>query len=121
VAFRDQLRYANYVRDVLITEAQVVAPSLSTPLSDLTVNRHQIGVNSVETYFDEQFDLTARFQTGFIGHNLVTGVEAGRETSAPTRPTWTNVPTTSLLDPEPEQAFSGDAAITSIVHTKAIT
>ncbi len=122
VTVRDQVRFANYVRDVLITEAQIATPvTVSTPLSDMTVNRHEIGVNSTETYLDEQLDMTARFQTGFIGHTLVSGVEAGRETSDPTRPTWTNVPTTSLLDPNPGQAFSGSAVTTSIVHTTAVT
>ena len=105
---RNQVRYANYVRDVLITEAQVATPvTLATPLSAMTVNRHEIGVNSVESYLDEQLDLTAKVRTGFIRHSFVAGVEAGRETSDPTRPTWTNVPTTSLLNPNPDQALGG--------------
>jgi catecholate siderophore receptor len=127
ITVRDQVRYANYVRDVLITEPQIVsqvtlaAPTLSTPLSQLEVNRHEIGANSVETMIDEQLDLTARFQTGFLRHTVVAGVEGGKETSDPVRPTWTNVPTTSLFDPNPYQAFSGTETITSIVHTTALT
>jgi catecholate siderophore receptor len=122
VTVRDQVRYANYARDVLITEPQVPAGvTLDTPLSSIAVTRHEIGVNSDETYLDEQLDLTARFESGFIKHSLVSGIEAGRETSSPTRPTWTNVPTTSLLDPNPNQAFSGTETITSMVHTTAIT
>ena len=127
ITLRDQLRYANYVRDVLITEPQIIsaatqaAPTLSTPVSQMVVNRHEIGVNSVETLLDDQLDLTAKFQTGFLRHSVVAGVEAGKETSNPMRPTWTNVPTTSLLDPNPYQAFSGTEAITSIVHTTALT
>jgi len=127
ITLRDQLRYANYVRDVLITEPQIIssvtgaAPTLSTPLSQMVVNRHEIGVNSVETLLDEQLDLTAKFKTGFLHHTVVTGVEAGKETSDPLRPTWTNVPTTSLFNPSPHQPFSGTEAITSIVHTTALT
>ena len=122
VTVRDQARYANYVRDVLITEPQIPSTvTLGTPLDDITVTRHEIGVNSVESFLDEQLDMTARFQTGFIGHTLVSGVEAGRETSDPIRPAWTNVPTTSLLDPDPYQAFSGTETITSNVHTTAVT
>jgi catecholate siderophore receptor len=122
VTVRDQVRYAHYQRDVLITEAQIPAGvTLATPLSSVNVNRHQIGVNSTETYLDEQLDMTAHFGTGFIRHELVAGMEAGRETSNPTRPTWTGVPTTGLLDPDPDQAFSGDAQITSRVHTVALT
>ena len=95
--------------------------TLATPLSAIAITRHEIGVNSVETYLDEQLDLTAHFQTGFIRHDVVAGVEAGRETSDPTRPTWTNVPTTSLLDPESDQTLSGTETITSMVHTTSLT
>ena len=122
VTLRDQVRYANYVRDVLITEAQVPAgTTLATPLSSIAVTRHEIGVNSVESFLDEQLDMTAHFETGFIRHDVVTGIEAGRETSDPTRPTWTNVPTTNLLNPDPDQALTGRAKITSIVNTTSIT
>jgi catecholate siderophore receptor len=122
ITLRDQVRYANYARDALITEAQIPAgTTLATPLSSIAVTRHEIGVNSVESFLDEQLDLTAHFQTGFIRHSVVSGIEAARETSDPTRPTWTNVPSTSLLNPNPDQAFSGNAAITSIVHTTSIS
>jgi catecholate siderophore receptor len=122
VTIRDQVRYANYVRDVLITEPQVPAgTTLATPLSSINITRHEIGVNSDETYLDEQLDLSAHFETGFIRHSVVSGVEVGRETSAPTRPTWTNVPSTSLLDPNPDQPFSGTETITSKVNTASIT
>ena len=122
ITLRDQVRYANYVRDALITEAQIPAgTTLATPLSSIAVTRHEIGVNSVESFLDEQLDLTAHFETGFIRHDFVAGVEAGRETSDPTRPTWTNVPATGLLNPDPNQAFSGTETITTIVHTTSIS
>jgi catecholate siderophore receptor len=120
ITIRDQARYANYVRDVLITEPQIPAGvTLATPLSSIQITRHEIGVNSVETYLDNQLDMIARFDTGFIHHDVVTGVEVGRETSDPTRPTWTNVPTTSLLNPNPYQSLTGTETITSVVHTTA--
>ncbi len=116
------MRYANYVRDVLITEPQIATPvTLATPLSAMIVNRHEIGVNSTETYLDDQLDVTAKVKTGFIQHAVVAGLEAGRETSDPARPTWTNVPTTSLLNPDPEQALSGTETITSRVTTTSLT
>jgi catecholate siderophore receptor len=122
VTVRDQVRFANYVRDALITEPQAPATvTLATPLSSIMVTRHEIGVNSVESFLDEQMDMTAHFDTGFVHHSLVTGIEAGRETSDPTRPTWTNVPTASLLNPDPDQPLAGNMTITSIVHTTAIT
>ncbi len=122
VTLRDQVRYANYVRDALITEAQIPAGvTLATPLSSIAVNRHEIGVNSVESFLDEQLDMTAHVETGFIRHDLVAGVEGGRETSDPIRPTWTNVPTTNLLNPDPNQVLSGTETITTNVHTTSIT
>ncbi len=120
LTLRNQTRYANYVRDVLITEAQLPSTvTLATPLDAISVTRHEIGVNSTETFLDTQFDLVADFETGPIRHKLLTGVEAGRETSDPTRPTYSNVPVTSLLNPDPDQALSGTVAITSKVDTVA--
>ncbi|HEX5229706.1 MAG TPA: TonB-dependent siderophore receptor [Bryobacteraceae bacterium] len=127
ITLRDQLRYANYVRDVLITEPQIIsaltgsAPTLSTPLNQMLVNRHEIGVNSTETLLDDQLDLTANFQTGLLRHSIVAGIEAGKETSDPVRPTWTQIPTASLFDPNPNQPFTGAQKITSIVHSTALT
>ncbi len=122
VMLRNQFRYANYVRDALITEPQVPSSvTVDTPLTGIDITRHEIGVNSVESFLDEQLDMTARFQTGFIRHNVVTGVEVGRETSNPTRPAWVNVPTTSLLNPDFNESLSGEQTINSIVHATAIT
>ncbi len=119
---REQVRAANYVRDALITEAQIPAGvTTATPLDSIAITRHEIGVNSVETSLDEQLDLTTHFQTGALQHTLTTGVEAGRESSDPTRPTYSTVPTTSLLNPDPSQALSGTVAITSRVITNALS
>ncbi len=121
VTVRDQVRYANYVRDVLITEPQILTPSLSTPLSDLIVNRNELAANSTETYLDEQLDVTARLGTGFVKQTVIAGVEAGRETSDPVRPKYINVPTTSLLDPNPDDPFTATATPSSIVHTTSLS
>ncbi len=118
---RDQLRYANYVRDVQITEPQVLTPSLATPLDQLQINRNQITANSIETNFDEQLDLIARFKTGFVKHTVTTGIEAGKETSDPVRHTWTGVPTSSLLSPDENQTFTGIPTMSSNVHTTSLT
>ena len=122
LSIRDQFRYATYARDALITEAQIPSGvTLTTPLSSINVTRHEIGVTSVETFLDDQVDLTAHFRTGPIHHDAVAGIEAGRETSDPTRPTWTSVPTTSLLNPDPDQVLNGNVAITSRVNTTSDT
>jgi catecholate siderophore receptor len=119
---RDQVRYANYVRDAQITEAQIPAGTLATtPLNAISINRNQITVNSVETFLDEQLDVIGHFDWLGLRHSLVAGIEGGRETSDPTRLTWTGVPTTSLLSPNPYQPFAGSAAISSRVRTDSTT
>ncbi|MGC2659755.1 MAG: TonB-dependent siderophore receptor [Bryobacteraceae bacterium] len=120
VMIRDQVRYANYVRDVVITEPQLTGITFGTPLSAMQVTRHEIGVNSTETYLDEQLDLTARFKTGFMKHTFVTGIEAGRETSDPSRPAFT-APTTSLLNPNPDQQLNPNPTITTRVNDSAVS
>ena len=122
VSITDQVRYANYWRNVQITEAQMPAGlTLATPLGAINVNRNQITVDSTETFLQNQFDVTSRFRTGAVGHTLVMGVEASRETSDPTRTTFTGVPTTSLLAPNPAQAFAGTPAISSSVDAHAVS
>jgi catecholate siderophore receptor len=125
ITLRDQVRYANYIRDVLITEPQLLttgptAVTPSTPLTAMQINRHEIGVNSTETYLDEQLDLTAHFETGSIRHALVTGIEAGRETSDPFRPNYT-APPTSLLNPDAYQALNPHPTMLSNVHDRALS
>jgi catecholate siderophore receptor len=86
----------------------------------MQVTRHEIGVNSTETYLDDQLDLTAHFNTGFVKHTFVSGIEAGRETSDPTRPNYT-APSTSLLNPNPNQQLNPNPTISSQVNDAAIT
>jgi catecholate siderophore receptor len=127
ITIRDQLRYANYGRDVRITEPQIfssvtlAAPTIATPLSQMIVNRNELSSNSVEAMIDEQLDVTMKFKTGFLHHTLVTGVEGAKETSDPVRPKWTNVPYASLFNPDPYQTFSGTKTISSDVHTTALS
>ena len=122
VTLRNQVRYSDYLRRVQITEPKVAATvTQATPLSDIDITRNQLANNSRETYLYDQLDLTARFRTGKIEHALATGAEGGRETSDPTRLTWTNVPTTSLLNPDPDQPFSGTGTVRSQVNTTAIS
>lgn len=120
VTIRNQLRYANYVRDVLITEPQLNGFTLSTPLDAMQVTRHQIGVNSTETFLDDQLDVVAHLKTGALRHTLIAGLEGGRETSNPTRPNYT-APNTSLLNPNPEQSLSPVVTIASRVNDTAVS
>jgi catecholate siderophore receptor len=122
MTLRNQFRDSRYLRRVQITEPKVPATvTPATPLADIDITRNQLANNSRETYLYDQLDLTARFRTGKVEHALAAGVEGGRETSDPTRLTWDNVPTTSLLNPDPDQPFSGTGTVNSRVDTTAIS
>jgi catecholate siderophore receptor len=114
VTFHNQLRYAHYHRDVRITEAQIDATTylpapdqLDTPVDQLGIVRNEIAVNSLETFLQEQMDVTIRFRTGRFQHTVITGAEGGRETSSPYRPRYSGVPKTNLLHPDPTDTFAG--------------
>jgi len=122
VRVSNQARYGHYKRAVQITEAKVAGTvDLDTPLEDINVNRNQIAVNSLETFLDDQLDVTFNFDTGFLKHSVVAGVEGSRETSSPARFAWANVPGTSLLSPDESQPFSGTSTVSSDVHAISIS
>jgi catecholate siderophore receptor len=118
VTFRSQFRYANYQRAGRITEPQVIYTGVTptTPLNRISVNRNLISVFSTETFLQNQSDVTVRFNTGPLKHTVVAGVELGRETSTPTRISYTGVPTANLLFPNMSQpfAFTRNAPTTSV-------
>jgi catecholate siderophore receptor len=122
ITFHNQVRYANYERDARITEARTAGtPALATPLSAIQVTRNQIAVSSIETFLDDQADISMRFETGRLRHTFVAGVEAGRETSDPTRFTYSGVPGTTLLNPDENQLFTGVPSISSKVKTTGVS
>ena len=105
ISIRNQTRYARYLRDVQITEPQILGTvTPATPLSAISINRNQLVSNSVEAFLANQTDVTMNFQTGAVKHTAVAGVELDREDSDPTRPRYTGVPTTSLLVPDDTQS-----------------
>jgi catecholate siderophore receptor len=128
---RNRIRFANNQRDARITEPQLntatsgsITPA--TPLQQIAVNRNQIATFSNEGLLWDQLDATAHMKTFGIRHIAVIGAEGGRETSDPVRPTFNyvnpagqtinTVPTTSLLNPNESQSFSGISAPSSNVH-----
>jgi catecholate siderophore receptor len=118
-SIREQVRYANYSRDFRITEPDITN-SLPVPSpSDIAVERNEIGGHSRETMLWDQVDAKAQFDTGFINHTLVAGVEGGRETSDPTRFNYSGGPGTSLLTPDEEEDFSGTASPKTEIVTTA--
>ena len=130
------LRFANYPRDVDITEPQIntvpiytvngvvtqtsattaklvsgtvtaqclvtaATPcySLNTPVSQLTVRRNQIQVNSVEDMLWDQATANAHFKAAGIANDALVIVEGGRERSRPQRLTFPSNIYTSAVNP----------------------
>ena len=84
ISVRNQTRYARYLRDVQITEPQILGTvTPATPLSAIAINRNQLVSNSVEGFLANQTDVTLKFQTGSVKHTAVAGVELDREDSDP--------------------------------------
>lgn len=119
---RDQMRYGYYTRDFRATNptvAGVIDPD--TPLSDVSVTRTMRGGRSTESMIENQVDLTARFDTLGISHILVVGGQAGWQTSTPTIYSFSGVPATNLIHPDPDQPFAGTAKVKSAVRFSAQT
>lgn len=103
------LRYGHYEFDYQFESPNFGddAPTATTPLAAVLVGRDAPDSSGVETNLDDQLDLTAHFDTGFIAHTLVAGVEIARQTADIDRyrnPFDNNVnwvPATPLLDPDP--------------------
>lgn len=107
IDLNSQFRYAHYTRDNRITEPLIDAgtPAGTSP-ADITIDRYIFFGDSTETMLFGQVGATFLFNTGDIGHALVTGVEIGKETSAPTFGFAIGVPGTNLLNPNQGAGFS---------------
>ena len=84
-------------------------PGPTTPLSGILVGRDSPSSSGGQTNLTEQLDLTARFDTGFLRHTLVTGLELARQTNNldsynnPFNSDNNWIPETPLPDPNPNQ------------------
>ena len=107
ITIRDQFRYGSYTRAFQITEpgvSGIIAPG--TPLSDITVTRSVQGLQSLETFLDNQSEALLKFNTWAVQHRAVIGVEFGRQTSDPNLFRYSHVPTTNLINPDPDEPFT---------------
>ena len=108
LSLADTLRAAAYQFDYQFEAPNFGAdvPPAAMPPASALVGRDAPDSSGRETNLDEQLDLTARFDTGFIAHTLVTGVEIARQSTAIDRyvnpfnsdNSW--IPETPLLDPD---------------------
>jgi len=129
ITLRDQFRYGSFQRNYRLTAPAVdavppVDPDtgilpVGVPLDQVKVARVQRAGFSQETFLDDQFGLTAKFDTYGISHTLVIGGEVGHQTSDPTTFKISGVPDTNLINPNSNAFFS--ATTTTIKSAASVT
>jgi catecholate siderophore receptor len=122
----DTFRYANYAFNYQFDAPNFGGdvPTATTSLGSILVGRDSPSSKGVQTNLTNQLDLTARFNTGFVTHTVVAGVELARQTSLIDR--FTNpfdgnngwIPETPLLDPNPNEVHPFEP-VSSIQNTIA--
>ena len=111
VTLTEAARYGRYAFDSRQTAPHYgsTAPAPGTALDDILVFRDRPSSEGVVTTLMSSTDLSARFATGALTHNLVLGLELDREEAKLTR--FANqmsvIPPTPLLDPDPNESFPG--------------
>lgn len=101
MTLRSLVRHGRSERDSIITAPRFASPD-STDL-----NRQLQSRDLEDTILAFQNDLTATFETGALGHSVVAGVEATRETSENHARTGPAAPLADLYDPDPSAPYSG--------------
>ena len=122
ITIRDQFRYGSYAREFRVTEPGVpgvIAPG--TPLTSITATRTMQGLRSSEKFLDNQTEALLKFHAWDFQHRAVIGLEVGRQTSAPSFFTYRNVPTTNLINPDPDEPFTATISLGRAVWVEALT
>jgi catecholate siderophore receptor len=92
VSISNKLRYADYKRQL-----NTIQPTYNTAFT--TATRSNINADSRETALINQTDLKVKFDTFGLENESVSGIELSRETSAPTRFSYTGIPSTDPQNP----------------------
>ncbi|HTJ95786.1 MAG TPA: TonB-dependent siderophore receptor [Pararobbsia sp.] len=113
VTLRSQLQYSHYTVDARETAPQSVltgplatSPALSNgnyttlPLSDLYIKLQSHDRIITDSSLYDTTDLITKFNTGWIKHELITGIEVGHDNYTNQSYTRSNLPIVSLIDPQ---------------------
>ncbi len=107
ITLHEQLRYADYSRNVNISKAMIPAGvTAATPINSIEANINHYTLNSTETELENQTDITAHFATGFLRHDLIAGVELDAENSTPNYYNSAGQSPKSLVAPDENQIFN---------------
>ena len=101
LTLRDQLRYQRDQR------FSIVSPPRNANLAAGTVTRNPTGRDNETTLLINQFDGTARFDTGPVNHTLVAGLELSREEIDNQALTFAGAAIDNLFNPNPDAPFTG--------------
>lgn len=112
--FNDNLSLRNQVRYGRSTRDSIATPPRFASNDSTVINRELRSWITEDGIWDNQTDLTAKFQTGKVGHSLAAGLELARETNVRHLRTAANMQTT-LLDPNPNDTFTGAITTSPIV------
>jgi catecholate siderophore receptor len=112
LSIADTLRYAHYEFSYIdnLPNFGDFPPGPNTPLDTVLVGRDAPGSTGVQSNLTNQIDLTGRFDTGFVKHTIVAGVEIARQTldlnrlNNPFNGNTAWIAQTPLLDPNPYEA-----------------
>ena len=117
-----QARYADYERDVRITEPLITpVPPAGTPPEQISVYRYVFAGPSDEELLTTQALARLDLGSGRVRHALVTGLEWSSEESAPTFSFGIGVPGTSLVSPDTTHPFSGTLDRRIVADTESDT
>jgi len=95
------LRYSDVDRFSRPTPSSVIGtPAFGTPLDTIEVRRNRFQVETDNWNLINQTNLEAHFDTGFLNHSLIAGLEASREDRDQDRRNITNTPNGNLADPD---------------------
>ncbi len=102
VTFRNQLRYGRAGRN------SIVSPPRFTNNDVTTINRGLTSWVAQDRIWDNQTDVRANFNTGFVSHSANIGTAIVHESNfRQLRSGITPAPTTTLLNPNPDDVYTG--------------
>jgi catecholate siderophore receptor len=108
LTLRNQFRYSRSTRDSIAT------PPRFANINSTDIARELRSWQTRDGVWDDQTDFTARFSTGKIQHDLISGLDITREGNIRRTRTAGNMLTT-LLNPNPNDVFTGPITLSSIV------
>ncbi len=110
--FTDGLRFRSLVRQGRSTRDSIITAPRFVSTDSTALNRQLQARDLTDEILAIQNDLTASFQTGGIGHDLLAGFEVAKEESENRSRTGPAAPTADLYNPNPDDPYSGPVTYT---------